>query len=240
MIMPAMAVLAVTVVRVVFLKFPLRWREILTYKNQMIGFSATVVIALVLGFLPLLQLCELEMFNWQYCVLVKAWSPRCVTCFILSFGCGFVAPTVAVAVMYLIIYGIVKKAREINRNLCTKTTSLSKTTEAEPLNTKAATEKKTSAKERKLKTERESFPWSIVVILLLNIVSAIPWVILLGFPELIYKKRDPKTFFLFDILYSLSLISTAASPLAYLLTTKAVKDTTFDTLKSCCRVTPCC
>jgi hypothetical protein len=235
--MPAMAVLAVTVVRVVFLKFPLRWREILTYKNQIIGFCATLLITLVLGFLPLLQLCELERFR-KTCVLVRAWSVRCLACFTLSLGCGLVAPTVAVAVMYCMIYRIIRKARKVHRTLSNSTTatSLSKTTESETQNSKSVTEKKTSAKERKLKTERESFPWSIVVILLLNIVSAIPWVILLSFPELIYKKRDSKTFFLLDILYSLLLISTAVSPLAYLLTTKIVRDTMLDAFRSCCRL----
>ena len=233
-IMPAMAVLAVTVVRVVFLKSPFRWRELLTYKNQLIGFSLAVLVTFLLGFLPLLQLCELEMVNNQ-CVLVKSWTVRCAACFILSCGFGLVAPKLAVAVMYCIIYGIVKEAREVNRALSTKSTSLSKKSETEPLTSSSESEPIAAAKDRKVKTERESFPWSIVVILLLNIASAIPWVILISAPELIYKKRDSRTFFLIDILYSVLLIATAASPMAYLLTTKVVRDTTFSTLKNCFR-----
>ena len=238
-IMPAMAVLAVTVVRVVFLKSPFRWRELLTYKNQLIGFSLAVLVTFLLGFLPLLQLCELEMVNSQ-CVLVKSWTVRCAACFILSCGFGLVAPKLAVTIMYCIIYGIVKKAREVNRALSTKSTLLSKTLETEPLTSETKSEPKAAAKDRKVKTERESFPWSIVVILLLNIASAIPWVILISAPELIYKKRDSRTFFLIDILYSVLLIATAASPIAYLLTTKVVRDTTFSTLKSCFRAVFCC
>jgi hypothetical protein len=229
-----MAVLAVTVTRVVFLKFPLRWREILTYKKQIMGFFATVLMTLFLGTLPLLQLCELERFK-KTCVPVKTWSVRCVACFTLTLGCGLVAPTVAVVVIYSIIYGVIRKAKAMHQILSNSstTTSLSKTPEVEPLTNK-------SVKDRKLKTERQSFPWSIVVVLLLNIVSAIPWVILLAFPELIHNKRDSRTFFLLDILYSLLLISTAASPLAYVLTSKVVRDTTFDALRRFCKATPCC
>ena len=239
--MPAMAVLVVTVVRVVFLKSPLRWREILTYRNQILGFCAAVLITFTLGFLPLLQLCELDMFNRQ-CVLLKTWSVKCVGCFVLSLGCGLLAPKVAVAIMYYIIYGIIRKAREVNRQLSTRSTIPSKKTDTKTLATSSSSESEDteSAKEKRMRTERESFPWSIVVILLLNIVSAVPWVVLVGAPELVYKKRDTKTFFILDILYSLLLIATAASPIAYLLTTKVVRDTTLNTLRKCFkRICPC-
>ncbi|KAL5266335.1 hypothetical protein ACHWQZ_G003680 [Mnemiopsis leidyi] len=223
-ILPAMAVLAVTVVRVVFLSYPLRWREILTYRNQIFGFCLTVLVTFILGFLPLMQLCELEMIRGQ-CVFAKSWSVRCIACFILSLGLGLIALEVSVAVMYCVIFGIIKKAREVNRALTTKSSSLSKKSETELESTQ------NMKTEKKIKTERESFPWSIVVILSLNIISAIPWVILNGAPELIYKNRDAKTFFLLDILYSLMLIATAASPIAYLLTTKVVRETTYHSFR---------
>ena len=232
--MPAMAVLAVTVVRVVFLSYPLRWREILTYRNQILGFCGTVIITFLLGFLPLMQLCELDMYRGQ-CVFAKSWSIKCVACFILTLGFGLVAPEVSVAIMYCVIFGIIKKAREVNRALSTKSSSLSKKSEMESLTSSSEPGRKISTNERRMKTERESFPWSIVVILSLNVISAIPWVVLLGAPELIYKKRDAKTFFLLDILYSLLLIATAASPIAYLLTTKVVRETTYDSFRKCFR-----
>ena len=232
--MPAMAVLAVTVVRVVFLSYPLRWREILTYRNQILGFCGTVIITFMLGFLPLMQLCELDMYRGQ-CVFAKSWSIKCVACFILTLGFGLVAPEVSVAIMYCVIFGIIKKAREVNRALSTKSSSLSKKSEMESLTSSSESGRKISTNERRMKTERESFPWSIVVILSLNVISAIPWVVLLGAPELIYKKRDAKTFFLLDILYSLLLIATAASPIAYLLTTKVVRETTYDSFRKCFR-----
>ena len=232
--MPAMAVLAVTVVRVVFLTSPLCWREIVTYRNQLVGFGVALLVTFLLGFLPLLQLCELQMFNKQ-CVLVKAWTVKCVACFALSCGFGLIAPKVAVAVMYNIIYKIIRNARESHKALSTKPTSLSKTSEKEHLNSSLESDNRVVTTEKKIKTERESFPWSIVVILLLNIASAIPWVILISAPELIYKERDSRTFFLLDILYSILLIATAASPIAYLLTTKVVRDTTFKTLRKCFR-----
>ena len=230
--MPAMAVLAVTVVRVVFLSYPLRWREILTYRNQILGFCGTVIITFLLGFLPLMQLCELEIIRGQ-CVFAKSWSIKCVACYIMSLGFGLVAPKVSVAVMYCVIYRIVKRAREANRALSTLSTSLSRGQENESLTASSESDLKHSTSERRVKTERESIPWSIVVILSLNIISAIPWVILIGAPELIYKKRDSNTFFLLDILYSLLLIATTASPIAYLMTTKVVRETAYQSLRKC-------
>ena len=227
--MPAMAVLAVTVVRVVFLSYPLRWREILTYRNQILGFCGLLFVTFILGFLPLMQLCELDTYRGR-CVFAKSWSIKCAACFILTLGFGLVAPELLVTAMYFVIFGIIKKARQINRALTTKSSSLSKKSEME-----SESSQKISAEGERIKTERESFPWSILVILSLNIISAIPWVILNGAPELIYKKRDAKTFFLLDILYSLLLIATAASPIAYLLTTKVVRETTYESLKKCFR-----
>ena len=228
--MPAMAVLAVTVVRILFLSYPLRWREILTYRNQILGFCGLVFVTFILGFLPLMQLCELDMYRGK-CVFAKSWSIKCVACFILTLGFGLIAPEVLVVAMYCFIFRIIKKAREANAALTTKSSS-SKKSEMESISNQ-----KNSADERRMKKEREPFPWSILVISFLNIISAIPWVILTGAPELIYKKRDANTFFLLDILYSLLLIATAASPIAYLLTTKVVRETTHDSLKRFFRLT---
>ena len=207
--MPAMAVLAVTVVRAVFLSYPLRWREILTYRNQILGFCGILSITLILGFLPLMQLCELDMYRGK-CVFAKSWSIKCVACFILSFGFGLIAPALLVAAMYCAIFRIIKKAREAKKALTTSSSSSKNSKMVPESNQKPCTD------ERRLKKEREPFPWSILVITFLNIISAIPWVILTGAPELIYKKRDANIFFLLDILYSLLLIATAASPIAYL------------------------
>ena len=215
-----MAVLAVTVVRVVFLSYPLRWREILTYRNQILGFCGLVFVTFILGFLPLMQVCELDMYRGK-CVFAKSWSIKCVACFILSFGFGLIAPALLVAAMYCAIFRIIKKAREAKAALTTSSSSSSKNSKMVP-----ESNQKTSTDEKRLKKEREPFPWSILVVSFLNTISAIPWVILTGAPGLIYKKRDANTFFLLDLLYSLLLIATAASPIAYLLTTKVIRETT--------------
>ena len=224
-----MAVLVVTVVRFIFLSFPLRWREILTYRNQMLGFLCAFLVAHFLGFLPLMQICEITKFTMRsnVCVIEKSWSIRCVMCFLLSLGCGLVLPKVAVTVMYCLIYRIIKRARESKKALSTNSMSLSSKSDAE------STRRKSYDKEKKMNKERESFPWSLVVVLLLNVTSAIPWVTLVGAPELFYQQEHTAAKVVIDVLYSILLLAMTSSPIAYLLTTRVVRDSLLSSVRRC-------
>ena len=190
----------------------------------MLGFLCAFLFAHFLGFLPLMQICELTKYSTagdDACILAKSWSTRCVLCLFLSLGCGLVLPKVAVICMYCLIYKIIKKARATNRALSTALSDA-----AEPM-----TEGKRSDKEKKMKSERESFPWSIIIILALNVASAIPWLVLVGAPELFYRRGSSLITLYIDILYSTLLLAMASSPISYLFTTKAVRDTFFSSVR---------
>ena len=231
--MPAMAVLVVTVVRVVFLKSPFNWRNRLTFRNQAIGGAVAVIATLAISFLPLFRLCELEMFSNQ-CVFLKAWTAKCVLCYVISLGLGLLLPKIAVVVLYYVIYSVVKKARIRNKSLSSTTNSITYNKLVTNDGTSSKTLGSSKTEEKAAKTEREAFPWSIIVIMLLNVVSAVPWIVLIGAPELLYKNRTSETYLILDVMYASLLVATAVSPLAYLITTKVVRDRTVQCLRNAC------
>ena len=166
-----MSILTMTITRVIFLTSPFHWRETLCYKNQLLGFLGTILLTLIFSFSPLYRLCDMRLYPGQgFCVFVKSWSSKDVACVALTVGVGLLLPKLAVLVLYGVIYGIVTRARA-SQKVLTKSADSTSTT--------------VSTKKRKLKTERQTFPWSIVIILLLDTLSALPWVLFVGAPEVL-------------------------------------------------------
>ncbi|XP_063686213.1 uncharacterized protein LOC134819983 [Bolinopsis microptera] len=177
LILPAMSILTMTITRVLFLTSPFHWRETLCYKNQILGFLGTIAITLIISFSPLYGLCDMRLYQGQrFCVFVKSWSSKDVACVALTVGAGLLLPKLAVLVLYGVIYGIVTRARA-SQKVLTKSADSTSTT--------------VSTKKRKLKTERQTFPWSIVIILLLDTISALPWVLFVGAPEVLLVTPKP-------------------------------------------------
>ena len=223
--MPSIAVLVVTIVRLVFLMSPFHWRDLLSYRRQLTGFLLALITSFLIGFTPLMRLCDLTMYQRRgKCALEKISSPKCVMCFGVVLGLGLIVPVAGVIVMYGCIYRIIIKARKMKRSMSmTVTTELSSPTEGDHTE---GSKVGMGSKEEKIKSERDSIPWSIIIILALNILTALPWAVLVTVPEIIYGRRKDHsvTFLTIDILYSLTLLSSAVSPLAYVLTTKVVRD----------------
>ena len=158
------------------------------------------------------------------CVLNKDWSVRCWMCILLFLGIGIVAPISLVVIFYIHIHSLVRKARLQHQSLtATQSTRLS-----------SSRSDSDAAKESVNKTERRRYPWSILVVVALNVTATIPWTFFIGAPEVIYgsSRLNTGTFVLVDALYAILLIATSTGPLAYLLTTKTVRDQTVRLLKS--------
>ena len=239
--MPVMAALTVTIVRTVFLKNPFHWRSKLSFKNQFVIMSLASIWSFSLGFLPMLRLCNLAQFEDQ-CVLKKNWTVQSVTCFILTLGLGLLVPKIAVVALYSVIYKVVDEARKLNR-MISRTTINATSNHSHKINGHSDTPEtpvsihtgETPSKRSSMEpvTERETIPWSLIVILLLNLVSCAPWIALVGAPELLYRDTKSEYYLILDVAYSSLLIATAANPLAYLITTRVVRKKTVQCFRNC-------
>lgn len=218
--MPAMSVLTVTIIRTIFLNSPFHWRIRLAYKNQFALVFSALIISFFLGFLPLCGLCKLRDFK-DNCVLEKNWGPRSMTCFTLTLGMGLLFPKMAVVFLYVMIYRIVGEARRTSKMLSSSclTTSQNKESTDSP----AVPSKRSSTQSAK---ERESIPISLLIVVILNVASTLPWIALIGFPELLYRDKKSEYYLILDIAYATLLVATAVNPLAYLITTRVVRKKT--------------
>lgn len=204
-ILTSFSILVVTLTRLIFIKYPLTWRSLLTYRAQGGVILGAVLSALLLGCAPLYGLCDLYGTR-RGCFFVNDGTPKSVGCLAVTLGLGIGIPNLTVVLTYILIYKLVCQARESHRALAT------------PGLERGA--------------ERDKVPWSILTILACNLVSLAPWLFLA--PNTRYLFRAAWSVLLMDLAYSSMYLATALGPLAYLVMTRSVRVRAWDTLKSCC------
>ena len=252
-LLPGFAVFVITVARFIFLKYPMKYRDILSMKHQMIGFLCTVIFAGFLANLPNFGLCSYELKSYgdgglSTCEYSKS-GGTCAAFYAILIGIGFVLPPVGVAGFYTGIYMIIIKHRDVQRKMTTTGSTRDRsTTKTSVVNTSASeslmghstvgtvaaeTEKqKVNKKEEK---ERSRVPWSILVILFLHILSTLPWIPQELYPELLYGCQKGEIVLLLDLMWTVLLVSVSCSPLAYLLTTPSVREQVKKLVCGCCK-----
>ena len=199
------------------MRYPLSWREALCYRNQLIVFTISTAIVLLISCLPLLGVCELELLN-KWCIIKQDGSVKCWVCYTCIIGVGLILPIVLILLLYGLIYHIVRKAQRLHQSL-SRSSQLS--SPGDPQSASSLD-----------KLERTKFPWSIVIILILNILSTLPWFIFNVNPRIIIMRRTTSFDILaLDILYSVQLICLGISPIAYIITTRTVRQKIYNLFK---------
>ena len=71
--------------------------------------------------------------------------------------------------------------------------------------------------------ESRQVPWSIMTVLVLYLVTTVPWVALITAPQLWYGSLSAHLRLLLDVKYSVMFLGIAASPVVTIVTTKALR-----------------
>ena len=202
------------------------------------GFLLLVIFAIILANLPNFGLCSYTLYtkgNLKQCrysdtgSLCPAFSP-------IYIMFGFVIPPLAVVILYCLIYRIISKHRAY---VAARTTSYSRTastnrTKSTGLNSSGVSEVLLSQSDstgdapisdgERTEKERSTVPWSIIVILILNLLSTLPWIPQSLYPDLFYGCQPGEVVLIVDIMWSILILSVSLSPIAYLLTTQTVRE----------------
>jgi hypothetical protein len=76
---------------------------------------------------------------------------------------------------------------------------------------------------RNMAKESVQVPWSIVVVLVLYIITTVPWIVLIVAPQLWYQAISGQLRIVLDLKYSIMFVGIACSPIATIATTKALR-----------------
>ena len=235
-ILPGYAVLCITTIRYVFLKFPIKWRNILNMKRQFCLFLITVLFVTGLCNLPNMGLCGYELYELGTVrCRYHSQGTSCQLFYGIFIAFGFVLPSVAVICLYIMICRIILAHRTF-RKLTTTSTASHALSSVD--NTGSSKDYKSGRNERD-EAERSRIPWSIIAIMILNVLSTLPWIPQALYPDLFFGCKSSEIILLVDILWSILVVSLAASPLTYLLTTPTVREqiVTLLSCRCCCRKT---
>ena len=199
--LPILAVLMVAVSRTIFLTYPLRWRDYLGAKEQIASFVCCIIFAIFISCIPFVGICSLANVHGK-CVLDKEEVTPCQLYFHIHVTACYIAPILLVITLYVYMLRFVSKAKKNHESLKSSQSGSATTDSGISLG---------------YKTERRSYPWSILIILLLNMLSVIPWFVITVLNEEIH--RNSLNFYsrvAVDIAYSLMFVSMAISPMIYI------------------------
>ena len=232
LILPAYALLYITVVRTIFVKRPFDNDLILKTRYQLTGLFIGLCVCGAVYSLPHLGFCGIDLIvperSTPYCGYMSG-SVECTVFISLAVVVGYILPVILVMVLYAMIYWAVISARRSSRKL-THSKSMSDSEKPEPVS-------RSKSSEWLIKI-RTAVPWCIIAILLLYIVSTVPWI-----PMHLYTHRviaslemGGYTALLFDILYSVLLLGSGLSSLTYLISSNTLRGLLYieyKKLKSC-------
>ena len=215
-ILPGYTIMIISIVRSVFLTYPLSYLHYLKLKIQLLGFGAACLVCSLISAIPLFGLCPAEHIRdnesgLEFCTQGDKRKPSCTVFFSILLSVGFLLPVLAVICLYGYIYNVALKARKSHKQLSSTSSS--------------STSTDTSKACRKEKTERRSVPWSIIAILAVSITTTLPWAAMMLFEVEVTKKlaEGGDISVLFDLFYSLLQVLISCSPLVYLLTTNSLR-----------------
>ena len=217
-ILPGYGVLFITTARCICMYYPLTYRKLLDLRVQVVVSGVVVCILTLITCLPLFGFCK---YSWRdmkgevkHCAIESVENNG--QCFMFKWILivfGFILPCLGDVVLYtLIIRALVVYKRielKLNGSRIAKTKSVSTAC--------SVTEK--LAKLHAI--GQDAIPWSLVVILFLNI-----WTTLLWIPKIFLQYgyyHETQISCLLDVVYCFMLFFISLSPLAYILTTPKIK-----------------
>ena len=227
LVMPVWAVLLITVVRTVFVIRPLDHVFYLKIKYQILGMVFIVALCVLLFILPHLGLCEVildKVSGYQYC-RYKTGTVNCTIFSGLLVFIGYVLPILIVLTLYIVIYKLIIKSRRISSKLTNSgaARAVYYSSSDKQIDRSKSTKSWCSDREGQ---ERNSIPWCIIVILLIFMVSSLPWIPMEIMTRDLVNLVASGSYFvlLVDIMYSVLFFSVAVSPLMYLLTSNTLRN----------------
>ena len=246
LLLPGYSIVLITVVRSIFLKFPLSFSLYLKIGYQLIAFGIAAMICALLAAAPILGLCETQLHKEpilpmtklnptgnptviSFCSFGKMNDPAGNASYTILLGLGFLIPCLAVVLLYIFIYKIVLAAQTSHKKL-TENSSLMTGEDDGSGSVKGSSK---AIKEK----ERRSFPWSILAILAVCITTTLPWAAMIVFKVEItqFLLEKESLSIVFDVFYSVLQILIGFSPLVYLLTTRSLRKVVAGIIKTIVR-----
>ena len=218
LLLPGYCILIITVVRSIFITFPLSHLDFIKKRFQIIAFGVSVLICSLLSAAPSLGLCKVtaklfpvrdgsrsdkKLVEISICGFEEKSNQGCKIFFGFLLTFGFILPVLSVIILYVHIMRLVNKARKTHSALTDQSSEV-KSKESE---------------------EHRSIPWSIIAILGTCLTTTLPWTGMIVYTEEITEMlaEGGKLSIVFDAFYSVLLILIGCSPLVYLFSTNSTR-----------------
>lgn len=179
-----------------------------------------VVLAVLISNLPNFGLCSYVLDEELSQCRYGSPGVSCNVFYSIYILAGFLLPNLCVLVLYCLIYRIISR----HRAHLASTTSRSRRTSSTRLTNSSSAATATESSGNRSEGERSKVPWSIVVILVLNLLSTLPWIPQSLYPDLFYGCQSGEVVLIVDLMWTLLIVSVSLSPAAYLLSTQSVRE----------------
>ena len=219
LLLPGYCILLITVVRAIFVTFPLSYYDYIKMRYQFTAFALAVLICGLIVAAPSLGFCTVIVNKTQlfgsnefisYCSFGDRSKDDCKIFYILVASIGMLLPIIGIIGLYVYIYRVAVVAKSVHRALTQTSSSASKSSNKE---------------ESQSKKEQRTIPWSIIAILGVCLATTVPWLWMIVYTVEITEKlaEGDKLAVVFDAFYSVIQVLIGCSPLIYLLTTNSLR-----------------
>ena len=110
MILPILAILLITICRLIFIKYPFHYRNILRIKYQLVCCLSAIGVALVMSLWPAMGVCR-PYFHEDHNLCQLQHNSVCSVFVAVYIVLGILAPTAAVIGIYIFVYKVLRKHR---------------------------------------------------------------------------------------------------------------------------------
>ena len=245
-ILPCYGVLLVTAAKWVCVEYPFKFRRILSIRRQIMAVTGLVLILGLVASLPVMGFCQ---YSWKrsrklvsegYCGIGEHnlladrpgmhihvpdtvdvevdESGQCVTFMWLVVVTGYILPFLGVLIFYVLIGKVLILHKRKERTLG-KYQGTTKATKVD-FSYKPVTITEKLSQLRSI--GEDAIPWSLVVILALNTLTTLLWIPQMFYQDLYYNSTL-SDYLILDLVNSMVFIGVSVSPLAYILSTPAMR-----------------
>ena len=221
--LPGYGILLVSIARWVCVAYPTRYKRFLNPKIQIVVMVVLVALLALTTSLPMLGLCsnvwidhkDLKMEGFCHLGGDKC---QCTIFKWILVSVGFILPFVGVLVVYCLIVNLLIKHKKKEKSLgkCKGSEKASKV----DYNYKPVTIGEKLAQLKAI--GQDAIPWSILLILAMDIFTTLPWIPQIFFPDL-YLNKSLAEFLALDLIYTVMLAAISFSPAVYFLTTPVMR-----------------
>ena len=230
-LLPGFMLLIITLVRVVFVSRPLSYYSLLRGRYQMGAFAVACAICALIAVLPTLGVCGVAIRDlyltaseefFSYCTYPTLCEKSSCSAYFNLLGLGFLCPLLLVVSLYIYIYKLAQRAQKTHRSLTTSSTQPATADSSNKTTSGASGERGPSERTR---TEQQTIPWSILAILLINVLACGPWLFSEVYKTEILEKLvvGGAARWLYDVGFACQQALIGACPLVYILTTRSLK-----------------